>query len=246
MIVGIKRSIGYILFKVIGTASFVRRIEWRKIFQWLDPGKSERILDVACGVGQLSLKIAGRGCEVYGIDMSEDAIDYARYLSKRVKIVCQFQVGNAEHLPYPDGYFDKIVCSSSLEHFHDDGKALTEMRRVLKQNGSVVLTVDSLTFPISKTLKDKHKKMAAVVHYYTRDMLRENLYHAGLEMYRSEYLLKSRLTSIFFKLNIRFKLPAVFWLLVAFAGYPFFLVSEKLSSRHDCGYTLLAEARKAN
>ena len=36
---------------------------------------------------------------------------------KRERITCEFEVGSAEDLPYPDGYFDKVVCSSLLEHF---------------------------------------------------------------------------------------------------------------------------------
>ena len=70
-------------------------------------------------------------------------------------------------MPYPDEYFDKVVCSSSLEHFKDDIKALKEMHRVLKPNGSVVLTTDSFAYPISDELKEMHKEIAYVVNYYT-------------------------------------------------------------------------------
>ena len=72
--------------------------------------------------GTLSLKIAEKGCEVHGIYLSEDAINSAKRLAEREKIACEFNVGNAEDLPYPDGYFDKVICSSSLEHFKDDIK----------------------------------------------------------------------------------------------------------------------------
>ena len=60
----------------------------------------------------MSLKVAERGCEVHGIDLSEDAINNAKRLAGREKIACEFEVGNAEDLPYPDGYFDKVVFSS--------------------------------------------------------------------------------------------------------------------------------------
>jgi ubiquinone/menaquinone biosynthesis C-methylase UbiE len=80
------------------------------MLEWLGPKEVESILDVACGRGTLSLKIAEKGCEVYGVDLSEDAIDSER-LAEREKIACEFKVGSAEDLPYPDGYFDKIVCS---------------------------------------------------------------------------------------------------------------------------------------
>ena len=79
--------------------------------------------------GALSLKIAERGCEVHGVNMSEDAINSAKRLAEREKTACEFRVGDAEDLPYPDEYFDKVVCSSSLEHFKDDIKALKEMKK---------------------------------------------------------------------------------------------------------------------
>jgi ubiquinone/menaquinone biosynthesis C-methylase UbiE len=246
VIQGVKNYLSFLIFKTMGTSSFTRRIEWRRLLAWLYPEEGERILDVACGIGELSLKIAKRGSRVYGIDMSEEAIKFARRLSKKAGIDCEFQIGNAENLPYPEGYFDKVVCSSALEHFHDDGRALQEMKRVLKPKGKLVLTVDSLTYPLSQALKNKHKMMAAVVHYYTREELEESLYHAGLEKCRSEYLLNSYLTSLFFKLWIKYKLPQVLWLLIGFIGYPAFLIADGLSDHHNCGYTLLAEARKVN
>ena len=65
--------------------------------------------------GELSLKIAECGCEVFGIDMSEGGIEHAKRLVEREGIACEFVVGSAEDLPYPDGCFDEAVCSSSLE-----------------------------------------------------------------------------------------------------------------------------------
>ena len=65
-------------------------------------------------------------------------------------IRCEFVVGDADHLPYKSGYFDKIVCNCSLEHFQNDIKALKEMNRILKQNGYIVLTFDSLSYPKTK------------------------------------------------------------------------------------------------
>ena len=87
---------------------------------------------------------------------------------KRERITCEFEVESAEDLPYQDGYFDKVVFSSSLEHIKDDIKALNEACRGLKPNGSIVLTVPSLTtYSISNEIKERHRKIAYVVNYYT-------------------------------------------------------------------------------
>ena len=117
-----RKYIGHQIYKWIGTLSFIRRIEWRSMLEWLEPKEGERILDLACDGGTLSLKIAERGCKVCGIDISENTINSAKRLSEREGIAGEFEVGNAEDLPYPDGYFDTGVCSSSLEHFKDDIK----------------------------------------------------------------------------------------------------------------------------
>ena len=195
------------------------------------------------GGGALSLKIAEKGCEVYGVDLLEDAINSAKRLAEREKIVCEFKVGSAEDLPYPDGYFDKVVCSSSLEHFKDDIKALKEMCRVLKSNGSVVLTTDSFNYPISIELKEKHSEVAYVVNYYTREKSNEQFEKSGFKMIRSKYLLNSRITSFFFKIGIKIKWSGKLWMVVSFVAYPLCLMSDRLFGVGDKGYTLIAEGK---
>jgi len=239
-----KNYLTHLIYKTIGTPNFIRRIEWRKMLDWLEPKEAERILDVACGGGVLSLKIAEKGCEVCGIETSEHAIKYAKRLAKREKIACEFVVGNAEDLPYPDEYFDKIVCSSSLEHFKEDIKALKEMHRVLKPDGKVVLTTDSFTYPISDELKKRHRKTCYVVNYYTPEKLKERFEIAGFEMNRSRYLLNSWITSFFFKIEIKEELSGFLWMVVSFIAYPLCLMSDGLFGETDKGYTLIAEGKK--
>jgi ubiquinone/menaquinone biosynthesis C-methylase UbiE len=241
-----KELIGHLIYKTMGTTAFFRRIEWRNMLEWLDPKEGERILDIACGGGVLSLKIAEKGCEVYGVDLSKDAIKYAEHLAEREGITCEFVVGSAEDLPYPDGYFDKVICSSSLEHFKDDIRALKEMHRVLKPNGSVVLTTDSFNYPISEELKEMHREIAYVVNYYTLETLKERFEIAGFEMNRSKYLLNSRITSFFFKIGIKKKWSGISWMIISFFAYPLCLVSDRLFAKRDKGYTLIAEGEKSN
>ena len=239
-----KEYIGHLIYKTMGTTEFIRRIEWRNMLEWLDPKEGERILDIACGGGNLSLKIAEKGCEVYGIDISEKAINSAKRLAEREKIACEFEVGSAEDLPYPDRYCDKVICSSSLEHFKDDIKALKEMHRVLKPNGGVVLTTDSFTYPVRDELREMHREIAYVVNYYTAETLKERFEIAGFEMTRSNYLLNSRLTSFFFKIGIKKKWSGLSWMVVSFFAYPLSVVSDRLFGENDKGYTLIAEGYK--
>ena len=51
----VNTHIHYLIYKIMCVPSFISRIEWRTMLEWLDPNEGERILDVACGPGQLSL-----------------------------------------------------------------------------------------------------------------------------------------------------------------------------------------------
>jgi len=238
-----RKYIGHLIYKTMGTPNFIRRIEWRSMLEWLDPKEDERILDVACGGGELSLKIAERGCEVHGIDLSEYAINSAKRLAEREKIACGFKVGSAEGLPYPDGYFDKVVFSSSLEHIEDDMKALKEACRVLKPNGSVILTVPSLTYLIDDKIKERHRKVAYVVNYYTHETMKNKFEMTGFSMVRSKYILNSRITTFFCTIGIKLGWSGVLW----FGMFPLAylcLVSDKLFGMKDKEYTLIAEGEK--
>ena len=64
----------------------------------------------------------------------------ARQIHKGVEV----KHGNIAQLPYEDGVFDKVFCISALEHISNDGrqKALAEFRRVLKDDGMIILTID--------------------------------------------------------------------------------------------------------
>jgi ubiquinone/menaquinone biosynthesis C-methylase UbiE len=230
-----KKYIGHLIYKWFGTLNFIRQMEWRNMLDWLEPKEGEKILDIACGGGALSLKIAEKGCEVYGVDLAEDTINSAKRLAEREKITCTFKVGSAEDLPYQDGYFDKVVCSSSLEHFKDDIKTLKEMHRVLKPNGKVVLTTDSFTYPISDELKEKHREIAYVVNYYTGEKLKEQFEKSWFKLNRSKYLLNSRITSFFVKIGIKIEWSGKLWMVVSFIAYPLCLMSDRLFGMKDGG-----------
>jgi len=240
----IKEQIGHLIYKTIGTPSFIRRIEWKSVLEYLDPKECERILDVACGGGVLSLKIAERGCKIHGIDTSEDSVKRAKRLAEKEGIICEFVVGSAENLPYPNECFNKIVCSSSLEHFKDDVKALKEMHRVLKPKGIVILSTDSFTYPISDELKERHREIAYVVNYYTRETLKERFKISGFEINQDKYLLNSRISSFFFNIGIKLKWSGLLWVSLSLLAYPLCLLSDKFSGVKDEGYSLVVKAQK--
>ena len=108
----------------------------------LRPG--ERVLDVGCGTGSLSVALkasAGPAGSVHGIDASREMIHLARRNASRAGVNVTFQVGLAEALPFPDGTFDLVVSQLAIHHLPDDLKqsAFGEMHRVLKAGGRCLI-----------------------------------------------------------------------------------------------------------
>lgn len=97
--------------------------------------RASRVLDVGCGPGLLSTALAERAGKVEGVDFSEKMIAAARKLAPELK----FQVANAEHLPYPESCFDVAICCNTAHHFARPRTVFTEILRVLKPGGRIVV-----------------------------------------------------------------------------------------------------------
>ncbi|HEX7263815.1 MAG TPA: methyltransferase domain-containing protein [Candidatus Dormibacteraeota bacterium] len=100
-----------------------------------------RVLDLACGPGNLSRLVAARiapGGEVVGIDLAPGMIDLAR----RSGIVgASFEVMDIEQLAFADATFDGAICGHGLQFAPNLSRALSEARRVLKPGGRLAASV---------------------------------------------------------------------------------------------------------
>lgn len=88
------------------------------------------VLDVACGKGYLSQRMAGQGFSVTGVDIitPDAATDNPIYLEAEIT-----------ELPFPDKHFDTVVCTHTLEHIRDIEKAVAEIERVCKKRLIIVV-----------------------------------------------------------------------------------------------------------
>ena len=105
--------------------------------------KGSKVLDVGCGTGHLAAELARRGYDTWGTDLSQGMVDYAREHYNRDR----FQVADIEKIPFPDNFFDGIVCLGVMEYLVTDENALREMWRVLKPGGRAVITTPSSVCP---------------------------------------------------------------------------------------------------
>jgi demethylmenaquinone methyltransferase/2-methoxy-6-polyprenyl-1,4-benzoquinol methylase len=99
------------------------------------PVAGERILDVAAGTGTSSAALARSGARVVAVDFSPGMIAEGRRRHKKI----EFIEANAEKLPFGDDEFDAVTISFGLRNVNDPKQALSEMYRVLKPGGRLVV-----------------------------------------------------------------------------------------------------------
>jgi len=103
----------------------------------LQPEPGTRLLDIACGLGDLLYYACQRGLDPVGIDLSPVAAGNSHQRAPQAGV----SVGNAQQLPFTDESLDYITILGSLEHLLDPGEGLLEMRRVLKWGGKALIVV---------------------------------------------------------------------------------------------------------
>lgn len=108
--------------------------------RWVPRGA--RCLDVGCGDGRTSgLWLLGRGCSYLGVDISEPAVEEAKALGLQAQLI-----DDAASLPIPDAAYDVVVSVEVLEHLFLPLEALTEMARVLRPGGVLIVTVPNVAY----------------------------------------------------------------------------------------------------
>lgn len=103
-------------------------------------GPGQRVLDVACGTGALTVAVAGRvspGGSVLGLDIHPEMLAVARRKHPEI----EWHEGRAESLPFADASFDAVVSQFGLMFFDDRVAALREMQRVLRPGGRLAVAV---------------------------------------------------------------------------------------------------------
>jgi SAM-dependent methyltransferase len=101
------------------------------LHKYVAPG--DRLLDIGVGLGRLLRQVPE--CRRFGVDISFD------YLNEAVQWGIEVCCAPAEDLPYREEFFDVIVCTDVLEHVFDLNKAITNILRVLKKNGILIIRV---------------------------------------------------------------------------------------------------------
>jgi len=120
-----------------------------ELIKQLSITKGQTLLDVGCGTGIVTWKVApliGKMGRIIGLDVNEAMLEVAkRYKPKSIKededCIPQWIHGDAEKLPFPDHSFDIITCQHVIQFVKNPNQAFAEFRRVLKPGGQLGLAV---------------------------------------------------------------------------------------------------------
>lgn len=106
-------------------------------------GGGARVLEVGCGPGHLSIRIARQfGLNVTGLDLDPDVVEVARANADHATDdhrLPTFVVGDVASLPFPDASFDLVVSTLSMHHWADPKAGLDEIGRVLRPGGRALV-----------------------------------------------------------------------------------------------------------
>jgi ubiquinone/menaquinone biosynthesis C-methylase UbiE len=219
--------------------SVSRQIEYRTLSEYLDLRPSEILCDIGCGDGFWTHRfVKTKNCRAFGIDLN---LGRLRDADQRGYGNASFVKGDIQVLPYRSARFDKIVSVCVLEHVDDDVEALKEMRRVLKKDGVLAMTVDSFSYPgTSAALKEHHRINYRVVNYYSYDSLKEKLLSSGFEPCAHKFITTSAVSRYFYELYISHRKFSYFLFPLA---YPLSLLGDWLSRNAGHGFKLAVRAR---
>ena len=117
-------------YTAAGAEEFIARLA-------LEPGA--RVLDVACGSGNLSVPAARAGAVVVGVDIAANLLEQARARAAAEGLTIQFDEGDAEALPYPDASFDVVVSMFGAMFAPRPPLVAAELLRVCRPGGRIAL-----------------------------------------------------------------------------------------------------------
>jgi len=142
------------------------------------PDLKGRILDVGCGVGSIFDTLSKYG-RVVGADVSEVALSYCkqRGMTELVK-------SSADKLEVENERFDLVTGFDILEHMEDDRQALSEMYRVCKKGGHILLTV-----PAHRFLWSGHDRALGHKRRYSHEEIKIRIESAGFEIRKLSYFI---------------------------------------------------------
>ena len=216
----------------------LRKIEIASIQSYLTKNSDDYILDIGCGDGYWTNYFSKSAKKIIGIDPNKEDVEIAK---KRAKQNVVIMTGQAEHLEFADTTFDKVVSVCVFEHLLSDINSFKEIYRVLKKNGKLLATVDSLNAPnISNEHIKWHLKQCYCNQLYDEKSISEKLASVGFTDIKIKYISCSKLSIKWEIFNEQYGILSFCFVPVM---YPLIRLVEMNISK-NYGYKLFVKAEK--
>jgi len=181
-------------------------------------GANKKVLDVGCYNGTIGALLKEKNNNVFGVDLSKNALKFAKDRGL-ITVVADTERG----LPFKNERFDTAIATEVIEHIFDVTHFLEEIRRVLKQNGQLVVTtpnISSLSNRIRMVLGmdipalevDLASGRSGHIRYFTKSSLRRLLEMNGfkIEAMKTDLVVIPLIGKIFNKTIFSVKLATIF------------------------------------
>lgn len=119
--------------------NFVDKVETDLAFKLIDIKEGMKVLDVGCGTGNFSIKLANKGCDVTGIDISDEMLNIAIKKIAEQNLDIKFHNMDLYDMKFEDNSFDAVFSMAAFEFVEDATKALEELFRVVKKGGQIFI-----------------------------------------------------------------------------------------------------------
>lgn len=149
--------------------NFVDEVETELAFSLFTPEPGTGVIDVGCGTGNFSIKLARKGLEVVGVDVSRPMLKKAREKVEKLdeNLEISFQRMDAKDLDFPEASFDNAFSMATIEFIPDEEKKefVQEMLRIVKPEGKVLIGTITADSEWGEMYKERAKSKESVFHH---------------------------------------------------------------------------------
>ena len=159
--------------------------------------ESKKVLEIGCGMGIDGSQFAANSAIYFGIDLTENAVNFAKKLFEIRNLEGKFLVSDAELLPFSSNEFDHVYSWGVIHHSPDTEKIVSEIYRVLKPGGSFCIMVynrTSINYYIEIMFLRKLFRLFLKSKKFTDFLVKLGFDKEKLYKHRDKYLKNSKIT----------------------------------------------------
>jgi len=196
----------------------------KKVFlSEIENGKGENILDIGCGTGLMSKELKKRNYNIYGADISEEAL-------KKYNKIGNGEIADFEKkFPFKSSFFNNIFASEVIEHIHNVENFLYELKRICKKNGKIYISTPNSNFWVYRVYSFFGKCLPEVQHPGHINFFSNNILKSLFKKYNfvitnklsnyvflilpdfNNYIYRNILLKLNFKREMRYKTKQFYW-----------------------------------